>query len=73
MSETRRRGLVAAAVLVELRQKGLQLTDLSELTGLSVDSLRDRLDGRVAFDVDELETVGNALEVSIVTLLGSEK
>ena len=70
MSETPRRALVAKTVLAALHQRGMTVEVLSTLMGLSTDDLRDRLDGHVAFDVDELEAISTALGVSIAALLG---
>lgn len=72
MSETPRRAQVAIAVRQELARSGISAEVLSGRMGLPGDALRDRLDGLVAFDVDELETIAATFGVSIVRLLGSE-
>lgn len=72
MSEASRRTLVAAAVQVELRRRGMTAADLSNLTSLPADELEARLAGAVAFDVDELEMIASALGVNIVTLFGKK-
>lgn len=73
MSEASRRTLVAAAVRVELRRRGMTAADLSNLTGLPADELEARLADEVAFDVDELEMIASALGVDIVTLFGGKR
>jgi len=73
MSQSPRRELVAHAVRTELQRRGMTTGRLAELSGILADHLDQRLSGAVAFDVDELEAVGVALGVSIVSLLGLDR
>lgn len=55
-------------VKAEMARRGLSQTTLGRVVGLSQASLSLRLNGRVAFTIDELAKIAAALDVPLATL-----
>lgn len=66
MGETPRRIQVAEAVAASMSAAGMTVEDLAIRAGIPLAYLRAHLEGFVAFDVDELEVVANALGTKAV-------
>ncbi|KGH48248.1 hypothetical protein IN07_03335 [Modestobacter caceresii] len=60
---------VAAEVRRRLEERGWSGRELSRRTGISQRSVVDKLAGRTAFDLDDVQKVSAALEVPVVDLL----
>ncbi|SFN67098.1 helix-turn-helix domain-containing protein [Mycetocola miduiensis] len=71
MIHTTRRVMVATAIMAQLRAQRMTPEDLAQAIGLPADDLAERLNGAVAFDVDELDAIAVALRVEIDALLGT--
>lgn len=65
-------GRVAANVRGELARQRRTQIDLGQALGRSQPYVSRRLNGRVAFDVDELSRVADFLGVTLAVLLGSD-
>lgn len=61
---------VAAEVRANMARIRMTQTELAQILGLPQSAISNRLRGKVAFDIDELETVANALGVHPAALLG---
>lgn len=61
---------VAAEVRAGMARSRMTQTDLAEVLGLTQSVVSKRLRGKIAFSVDELEKVADALGVHPATLLG---
>lgn len=64
------RGQVAEEVRVWLARRRMSGAELARRLGRSQTFVAKRLDGRQAFDVDDLEQVASILEVSAAQLIG---
>lgn len=63
---------VAANVRGELARQRRTQTDLSQALGRSQPYVSRRLSGRVAFGVDEVESIAGWLGVPVSTLIGAD-
>lgn len=54
---------IAGEVRAEMARQGVKATQLAESIGMSLPTLRRRLNGSLPFDTDELTRVADALEV----------
>lgn len=61
---------VAAEVRANMARARMTQTDLADVLGLTQSVVSKRLRGKIAFSVDELEKVADALGVHPATLLG---
>jgi hypothetical protein len=73
MEPRQRRFLVAASVNSEAVRQGVSREWLARSTGIPPAELSAKLDGEVPFDVDELDAVASALDVSVESLLGDPR
>jgi len=64
---------VAAEVRAALARKRISQRQLANLLGLTQPVVWRRLRGDVAFSVDELQAVAEALEVPVSSLIGGEQ
>jgi hypothetical protein len=67
------RGAVAAEVRAELARQQLPARILSERSDIALTTLRRRLSGKSAFNLDELSRIAAALEVTVPQLVGGER
>lgn len=61
MNYSSRREQVATEIRAEMARQRISLTALADATSISLSTLRRRIDGRIAFRVDELDKVTAAL------------
>ena len=64
-----RRASVAAEVRAELGYQNTSKATLAKATGISVDTLRRRLDGLYPFSIEELDKICHALDVKLPDFL----
>lgn len=67
-----RSALIAATVRAELARRSMTATALADRLGTTQQTLSRRLTGVVPFDVDELQAIADALEISFGALVGDE-
>lgn len=67
---SRLRDRVATEVRANMARARMTQTDLAVVLGLTQSAVSKRLRGKIAFSVDELELVADALGVDPATLLG---
>lgn len=60
---------VAAEVRAGLARRNLSRSDLADTLGISYRTLNDRLNGKSAFDLDEIRQAADFLGVDLVTLV----
>ena len=53
-----------------MKEKGINQTNLSKLTGISTKTIQRYIQGESSPDIDNLEKIANALNVSLAKLLG---
>lgn len=62
---------VSAAVRAEMARKTVKQRAVAERLGISQTQVSRRLSGRVAFNVDELQTIAELLGVPVTTFLAT--
>jgi transcriptional regulator with XRE-family HTH domain len=63
---------IGANVRAEMARRGISQTTLAEKLALTQPSISSRLRGQVAFNVDELAVVAEALDVPLAALLAEQ-
>lgn len=60
---------IGANVRAEMARRGVSQTALAERLGMTQTAVSTRLRGKVAFNVDELAAVAEALEIPVARLM----